>query len=201
MFSDAHVRFRPHKTINLFLKKNLNNSDAPGRPRTAGSCSSESDADKRKRVATTLNLRWPDRDHPTTHWLTISRHASQGTGTVGLTVRDSLTVEYTYTLEEDGKLLTIVARVSGTLLGRPIIPVTSSWSDRAPWIFLDGDRGKKRVVLDNGEGDTAEVELSLEFLVLNHYVIDARVTEWCRESPRLEEDGDSDSGADRIRGT
>ncbi|KAM5542165.1 hypothetical protein V8D89_004038 [Ganoderma adspersum] len=186
-FSDAHMRFRPHKTINLFLKKN--DSGAP-----------TSNADKRRRATTTLNLRWPDRDHPTTHCLTISRPASQGTGTGEREVQDTLTIEYTYTLEEDGKLLTIVARVSGTLSRRPIIPATSSWSDRTPWIFLEGDRGKKRVVLDNGEGGTAEVELSMEFLVLNHYVIDARVTEWCRaESPHLEEDGDSDSAENRIQ--
>ena len=179
--ADSHlesaVHNRPHQTINLLLKRT--NDTALG-PRGTGNRFPAVPADE-PAIASAVSLRWPDRDHPATHCLTLSRPTLQPT--IDSELQDTITIEYRYMLERFGGRVTIVAHVSGLLQGRPIMPVTSTWEDSLPW-----NRWEHRnwVVLDNGEDSTMEVELTLEYLAPNHYVIDAH-TEWCIQSSRLED--------------
>ncbi|PIL34421.1 hypothetical protein GSI_03196 [Ganoderma sinense ZZ0214-1] len=171
---DEDITRRPHKTINLMLKKNG----------TPGPCSSGSpNGDK---PTTTLSLRWPDRDNPNTHWLTISRPAWQGAGDV----RDTITIEYRHILEDDGNSLSIIAHASGMLGGYPTDSADITWKDEMPWEtrYLDS---QKMVILENGKGGRVKVDLSLEYLAINNYLIDAHTT-WFNKRPCLEpEDGNT----------
>ena len=171
--SDGDTRNHGHKTINLVLKKN---HEAPY-PRARNGGYSNGDE-----YETTLTLRWPDKDNPNTHWLTIFRPTSRETAG---DIQGTITIEYTHMLNSDGNGLTIKAQVhvsAGRLQGYPILPVddTITWNDwrdaRGGWLL--GDRSWKwyrPVTLDNGKGGKAIVGLSMEYLSLNHYVIDARI--------------------------
>ena len=160
--SDLDVRRHPHKMINLLLKRTHGELAEPA----GGGRSSHADSGQ---SATVLTLRWPDRHHPSTHWLTISRAAAQGSAEV----QDTVTVEYQHALENDGAQLTVVAHVRGMLQGREAIPVAISWTDQTPWESCSTNATSQWVVLDNGEHSTTVV-LSLEFFTTNHYLIDAR---------------------------
>ncbi|PIL34418.1 hypothetical protein GSI_03193 [Ganoderma sinense ZZ0214-1] len=193
MFSDWDLFSRPHKGINLMLKRKPHAlPEAYPGSRTVGSSVKEH--------AITLNLRFPDQDHPATHWLTVTRSTVRDTPEVHVQARDAITIEYTHALELGGRRLTIVARIHGTLQGYPIIPITITWIDEPPWgwhgngCMKQGCQWKDRelVTLYNGDGCTAEMVLSVEFLAANYYVIDAH-TEWCRECPQIEENSDSES--------
>ncbi len=94
-------------------------------------------------------------------------------------------------------MTTIEACVTGTMRRHSIIPVEASLlTDGIPWKIRD--REPCRVVLDNGKGSTAEVELSWEYLAPNRYgTIDA----WFRDDAgrsHLGEDSDLDSGEEDL---
>ncbi|KAM5540126.1 hypothetical protein V8D89_006266 [Ganoderma adspersum] len=163
--SDMDVRRHPHKMINLLLKRTHN---GPAEPRSTSDSSNVVDSGE---PVTVLSLRWPDRYHPSTHWLTVSRPAAQG----AVDIQDTITVEYQHALENDGAQLTVVAHVHGMLHGHDAIPVTISWTDQTPWESCRTNATSQWVVLDNGE-HSATVVLSLEFFTTNHYLIDARWT-------------------------
>ena len=170
----------PHKAIHLLLKRK-------GKTETLRSNGSRLLAGLGDEpVIATRTLRWPDQDHPTTHWLTISRPPPQH---MMEDVRDVITIEYRHTLENNGDEFTIDAYLTGKLGGCPIIPVMTSWKDQRPWGKWEY---RKTVGLDNGRNHAIEMQLSLEYLAPNHYLIDAH-TEWyiSIRSPHPE-DSDSD---------
>lgn len=185
---------RPHKTIHLLLKKPEAGASLGARdgshlptPPPAGSSGS----------ATPIKtLRWPDRDHPNTHRLTISWPPPEPTAEV----QDIIIIEYEHALEDDGNSLTIDNRLTGKLHGHPIIPAeTSPWTDQTPWILRE--RGDA-VMVENEKGDMMSVELTLEYLAPNQYLIDARA-DWCfwsSDDLRLEEDSNPDSNSDSEEG-
>ena len=170
--SDGNMRENPHKTMNLMLKKK-NRDDSSG-PR--------------------MSLRWPDQHNPTTHWLTISRPALH----CAADVLDTIIIKYTHTLNAGGSPNVVVFQVdvSGTLQGHPITHNSLLWRDCTPWGYKPGPRDvtsqeHRSIVLKTKEGVTQAMQLSLEYLAPDHYLIDA----WFDESPHSEQDGNTSESA------
>ena len=160
----------PHKTIHLLLKK----TGTP-RPHGLNLLPAVNSPESSAAPAQTKTLRRPDEDHPTTHWLTVSRPSPTSQPAVG--ARDTFTIEYRHTLEDDGRRLIVEAHITGTLEGRPIIPVTKTWTDtsdsRNGWGPVNADR--KLFILHDGKARRLLVGLGLEYLARNHYLIDVNV--------------------------
>ena len=101
------IRHLPHKWINLVL---LRTTRAALRAQ-----------------GYTAELRGPDKDHPTTHWLTLSNHDH------------IITIEYHHMLVEGGRWLTIEAHV--TMSRPPLgsaeeigeVPDSAHWFEGLPW--------------------------------------------------------------------
>ena len=113
------------------------------------------------------DLRDPNPDHPTTHWLTLSKD------------EHTITVEFQHTLKDGGDEFTIEAEVkmSGSCVQLDSAPDsdraerhTVSWFDRARW----GWRTKldhKKIRLSAAGGGTLTVDLGLDFAGHGCYIL------------------------------